>query len=458
MRDKMLKAWYLFPVLFYILIAQSLRRSHGHLRFNHLVFLTVATFLFILWNSNAPKVKAALNFEKMLTLVWFLFSIFLMINNELIYSQNSAWTTLFNFFILANGAFSLLITVNQFIPINLIKAFPIHKLACLNLFAAILIVPMVSPSPIIDVWHYADIGAQLLLNGKNPYEAYYPDLYNGRYELTHGFAYWPTATYAFTLSKAIFGDVRGILVLAQFISAWGLWKIAKNLIQIPELLALIWLSFPVTFFVLEQSWVDGITLPLLTWFFIFLDGRKWIKASLLLAAMCMTKQYMIFLAVLTYFYILKNTTFKQSVIFTISTFLFTCFLAMPFLIWNASVFYSKTVTDLLVLGHREDALSWIAYLSRFYNFYIPGKVTSIIYLVTLLLCCFWVWKKAFNSLSVLFSTSTVVYFVIFLLGKQAFCNYYHMVSLILLIFSVAYYRENSPDKLYQQPSVAFQAS
>lgn len=433
-----------FSLFFFVLLAQILRRSHGHLRFNHLVFMTLSLVVFIFFQLKRDFEfrKNDIITEKVLSLVWVLFSLFLVIGHEVIYSINNSWLVIFKTIFI----FQLFLSILHFsmlFNLNMKKyCKPIMLISCFILFINSVMVLFVSPTPHIDVWHYAQMGGELLLNGVNPYSANYPDLYDGKYDSTHGFPYWPVATYFFTIGK-YFGDVRISLIIAQCFSLLGIIKLSNSLLfKKPMLIILIWMSFPVTYFILEQSWLDGFLIPMIIWSFHYLSEKKLMRSALILGMMCMTKQYMLFYAILSFSYVFRNFGFKRSVEYTAITIFTALVLALPFILWDFQLFYQKTVIDLLNLSYRDDSLSWVAYLLRFYNYRLSPISISLIYMVSTLLLSFWVWRKSRGRINVLISSLIVNYLVVFLFGKQAFCNYYYLVCIFLLSLIMFDYRSD----------------
>lgn len=425
-KKNLLKIWYVFPVIFLIYIGHALKRSHGHLRLKHLIFLTLGMFLIPLWHHL--KEREFFLKSRYLEITAFIFLIFYTIGSELIYSEAGLWNTSIR---IVNFS-----SVAIFIAYLFLKKDALLYLIIGLYSVAHFLVPIATPNPHIDVWVYAMKGADLLLKGVNPYSAYYPDLYDGRYELTNGFCYWPTATFMFTASKFLLKEVRWILVLAHILSLFGLYKYTENskVLSSRLLILIIWTAFPVSLFILEQSWVDGLIIPLIVFSLYALKEGRIFLAGLLLGLMCMTKQYMVFYCVLTFFYVFKARGLKDSIKYTLTTVASALIIAAPFLVWDADTFLQKSVYDLLKLGHREDALSWISYFSRFYSFYIPGSVTGPLYILVTSVFSYFVFKRGDIRSLLIGLTSTFLF--VFLFGKQAFCNYYYLIAIFILIYLV----------------------
>jgi hypothetical protein len=429
-----------------IIMAQGLRQSHGHLRFNHLVFFTLATIIFIWFSKNSSLEKVKENLTKHLLLVSGSFLVFLFEDLELIYTTNhnwiyAIWTNLTIYLFLY-----ILLTLEYFKNLSSSIHSRLHLFFYFIFFLLLInliFVLFASPKPNIDVFEYARLGADYLLQGVNPYLKHYPDLYKGKYDLTNGFCYWPLPALGFTLSRWIFTDVRFILVIFHVLAVWGLKKLVWNTIFTNTqkwLFIFLWLTFPVIYFVLEQSWVDIFILPSIFFTAYYLEKEKILKAALWIGIACAVKQYMIFMTLLFIVYIFKRYGFKRMVHSILVMTITTLTIAAPFLIWDYQLFFEKTVIDLLKLGFRDDALSWVAYFSKLHGIYINGTVSGIIYLITFIALIINLLKLKKIEVKDLYSSIFIIYMIVFLFGKQAFCNYYYMAFAILLTYVITSYK------------------
>jgi len=138
-----------------------------------------------------------------------------------------------------------------------------------------------SPDPTIDVWVYLQIAAERIQQGINPYSLDFPAVYAGKPPAA--FPYSPVTLLYLTPFHATFGDVRYGLVFAIFLAGILCFSQSndgsKKYLHI-SLLAL----FPSTLNVIEQSWIDPVSLIPLAMAIRGLQKRQnyWFVAGLLL--------------------------------------------------------------------------------------------------------------------------------------------------------------------------------
>jgi hypothetical protein len=415
-----------------MVLAQGLRRSHGHLRLKHLILLSICTVLFALLLKYREKISSyflAQSSNRVLVFTYALFSIFLGINHEIIYAHDNNFHLALKGILYTNGVYALYLLVRVYKKLSLGKwAF---RIPFLLIGAAYLLVIPTSPKPHIDVWVFSEMASDYLLSGQNPYAQYYPDLYKGKYDLTHGFIYWPLSLYLYTASSLL-GDVRWILVFIKLLEVFAIFKLMAHKESLTKnLAALAWLTFPVSFFVIEQSWTEEMIIPGIFWSAYFLKSKRWGLAAIALGVMCATKQYMIFLALLSFFFVLRVGGLRNALNYTgLSAATFFALFA-PFLLWDAGLLWQKTVAEVLGMAPRIDSLSWVAYFQRFYQFYIGPTITAPLYLVTLAGLVIYLLKKKSLQAVDYSATLVVMFSVVFLFGKQAFCNYYFLLTAML---------------------------
>ena len=438
--------WSYFPWFFYLLLAESLRESRGRFNLIYLILLTVFLGIFVYWSyvfyfPKRLEVEAQqlrINWEKSeewVKVLWFLFSLALFIKHGMFYAHNSIWILVIKILLGINFITSLLSLGKFFKYPWPFKAF--MSVGLLSLGVSLILIPLASPSPHIDVWYFATIASDLLLQGKNPYLHAYPDVYSGNFEAKFDLIYWPISTYFYALGRAFFGEVRVFLIAAQFIVALGLKKLTEGTKPLFSLgIILLWISYPITFFSLEQAWVEALTFPFLVGFAWCLKQQRWNFAGIMLGNILMTKQYMIFLCVLSFCYVYSLAGKKQAIKYFFITAATSFVIVAPFLWWDKTIFFEKTVLGLLRTPPQEYSLSWIAYFLKFHQIALSGKMVSLVYVLVTFLGCFLVYKNAYKGQSFLWAINIILYFVVFFLGKQAYCNYYHVLALMMLLFLV----------------------
>lgn len=387
-----------------IIFAQAMRRSHGSLKSNHLIFLTLLS-VFILWDKF--KSSPLLNPSKFFCTIVFL--VMGIAKFEVIYPISDSWAWVYRSLFSAILALSLIHYYSK--DLKYLKHL-IYLLIAILFFC----VPIASPEPIVDVWVYYQKAIQAMGNLNNPYELIYPDIYHGAHHYNPKFIYWPTSLYLIA-PIGLFADVRYALVLAMLGSAFLLYK--KLGFELWDLL--IFLLFPINIFVIEQSWIEPLMIPFLILHFVYLREGKGTKAALALGLLCSIKQFMLFPFLLSSIYLVRTEGFKKALIAPVV--IVASFI--PFLLASPEVFLKNTFLEFLHFPARSDSLSWVAHFIFHYNYELSTFVTSSIYVIAFIICGFYVWtKKSLGSLKWGYFLTLAA---TFLFGKQSFANYYFLL-------------------------------
>ena len=303
------------------------------------------------------------------------------------------------------------------------------------LFFAKILVLHVSPAPHIDVFFVNNMAADFALQGKNPYTQIYPDIYNGAYAYLPSFVYGPPYLWWSIPFRWIFGDVRYGHVAAEFMTLIGLilfFKKRTNEKSLIYSLGILWLAFPVSLFVLEQSWIDPVIIMFYVWLLYFLANEKYGISAVIAALLAATKPYSLLVPFLTFIYLFKIqggvTALKWSAICGI---VFLLILA-PFLLDDASGFYKTTIQWMLNAPLRTDSLSLPSLWANVTRQAVPGWLLTLIYLFALGATAQWLFKNPSRDIRMWIYSLIILYGAIFLFGKQAFCNYYYLWAFFIL--------------------------
>lgn len=311
------------------------------------------------------------------------------------------------------------------------------SMACM-LLAHAFVIPA-SPSPFIDVFVNNTLASEYLRSGVNPYAQTYPDIYKNAYAYKPGFLYFPgTLLWQFPF-HAVFGDIRYGFLLAQILIVFSILKISSALGKPPftgPALAGLWIVFPVTLFVLEQSWVDSIVIALVFLSSWSLVRNNWLLTGALLGATFAVKQPAAICTLLGLAWIARNHGFRQAAQAALAAALTFMVVVAPFALPRWQEFYSMSMGSHLDAGLRLDAFNLTAYLARNYGWASSGFQLSMAVLGVLLGLAV-IWKKSgpgqplryFSLPAALF----IAYGFSFLLGKWAFTNYYYFLASLLLL-------------------------
>lgn len=304
------------------------------------------------------------------------------------------------------------------------------------LLAAEVLAIVASPRPYIDVWVKNTMGAAFFLQGQNPYSQTYPDIYHHAFGYEPTFAYWPGLLAWIVPALYVFGDIRYAGFVANAAVAVLLLMLGRRL-RMDDLgiglCILAWLAFPVTYFVLEQAWVDTLTTPVfLVAVIAFLD-RKWAVAGAAMGFLCTIKQYNLVVALFGLLALAGGADRRAAVRYTLAATLVFVVALVPFLISDFDGWWRSTVSKFIDMPARADALTWPAWFQQNGLGAVPSWTYGAFPLALIAGVGFWVWRRrTLPSLRRLNVGIVVAFGATFLLGKQAFCNYYHLLAFFLI--------------------------
>jgi hypothetical protein len=313
------------------------------------------------------------------------------------------------------------------------------------LFAARISVLAISPRPHIDVFTSGTLGAEYLWNGLNPYAQKYPDLYGGLYRYDPVFFYPPTYLVLAAFGY-VMGDIRWANIAAEAITVGAALSFARDHAtpHMARSLWLLWLCFPVYLFMIEQAWVDPIVLAPVAWGMRALSRRQYAWAGVAFGLSLGVKQSMVLMNALCLAWVFRTAGLRAALGFGAWAGLATAAAYVPFLIWDRHALIQSLVTTILETAHRMDALTvsaWFHYLgvadvrvwlTRFASAFSLGAVV-------------WLALRA-RRLSDLTSVVTLTYFVVFLCGYQAFCNYYWFTGGLLALDMLVRIPARAPER------------
>ena len=295
-------------------------------------------------------------------------------------------------------------------------------------FGLRLAMPVVSPSPVIDVFVQFQESAQHLLAGLNPYTVPFSDVYHGTHHYgyhTFGYAYLPANLLLQTVAYRLTGDIRYGSIAAEVVVAMALYRVAMPARGrlAPMLVVLLFLFHPRGLFVIEQGWTEPFiagAFALFLWLRDRRPGSLWSAAAY--GYMLSLKQYLVYF-VLHVFMIERRPK-------ALAAAAATGFLTLvPFLIWNPLSLYTYGVLFQLETPFRPDGLTVVTLLYRLFGF-TAGKWLAAF--VGLGVGVYSYWRFLGLGLMGYLLAVTLTTFAIFLFGSQAFCNYYYLVSVLCL--------------------------
>jgi hypothetical protein len=287
-----------------------------------------------------------------------------------------------------------------------------------------------SPAPFIDVYVFQKDGIAALLHGQNPYALRYPNIYpdaafygEGLSKdgvLQFGYPYLPLSLLLAIPGQVWFGDYR-YAQLAAMVGSAALIAYARRGRVGPAAAALL-LFTPRSFFVLEQGWTDPfVVLGLAAVVFVALRVPRvvpWIF-GLALAV----KQYTLFMIPAALLLIPRPLTFAAVRRFALPTLAMGAVVTLPFIVWGPRDFWFNVVVLQLLQPSRNDALTFLAWLSG------PGqapdpRLAVLAFIAASLAVAIGLWRQP-RTPAGFAMTCAIAYLGFFAFNKQAFANYYY---------------------------------
>jgi len=308
-----------------------------------------------------------------------------------------------------------------------------------------LLVPLASPEPPIDVFSMREQGAAALLAGRNPYETQIRDPIPGgaeQYGYSVGnYAYMPATLLPDALARVLAGDVRVASVLAELLACLCLVQVARR--RLPGLWrspAALLTAAPLLYskgpYVTEMSWTEPLLLgALAAWWALAALGRER-GAAVTFGLFLAFKQYLVFYAV-AFFGEALGRGRPLRVAVPAAVVLAT---VLPFLVWDLESFLAYPVRWMLTenLPFREDALSLAGLWFRTTGAAPPGFLAMAAGAVTaaFLLGRWWRRGPVLDGREDVVLVGTAATLVAFLVGPQAFANYYYFLTNALVLVIV----------------------
>jgi hypothetical protein len=276
-----------------------------------------------------------------------------------------------------------------------------------------------------DVQIFAQEGARLLSEGKNPYSVRMPNVMGADLpfyaagatdkdgKLPFGYPYLPLSLF-FSLPGYWLGDFRFAHVLALVGTAWFLAYARPS--STSQLAATLFLLFPPTTFVLLMSWIEPVTLFCLgATLWCYFRAPRWL--FLALGCLLASKQYTVFLLALLPLLISEKERWRPLLLQSVGVALAIC---LPMALWDWGGFYRSVIEIQFKQPFRTDSLS---YLVTFFD--ATGQQLSPLFGFAALLFGLGLGLRFAPRTATLWcSAGALAYLGFFAFNKQAFANYY----------------------------------
>jgi len=283
-----------------------------------------------------------------------------------------------------------------------------------------------SPAPPIDVFIFQQESSAALLRGENPYGLTFPDIYGSKPyygpglvtagRLNFGFPYPPLSLFMALPGYLLAVDYRFAQLLALTLT--GVFLALMRPDRVGALVAALLLFSPRVFFVLEQGWTEPFAILLLA--ATVACARRWPRAlPLALGLLLAVKQTMIFIPLLAFLLVGGLGDWRGWLRLHWRAGLVALVVTLPLALGEVRGFVTAVITLQFYQPPRSDALSYAAALARA-GLPAPNWLAFVALVPILALA---LWRGARGPAG--FATAVAaLYFVFFVLNKQAFCNYY----------------------------------
>jgi hypothetical protein len=293
----------------------------------------------------------------------------------------------------------------------------------------------VSPTPDIDVWTIQTRGAEVMLEGKNPYVyATVPDT-DPETEFTVPYCYPPFAVYSGTSARAVGGDIRHSLLAALVVSGIAMRFIARRRRKdaaetpLPSILedgpALFFWLAPPLFMILDRSWIDPLQIMLVSLgLAAFVSGRLTL-AAVLFGIVASSKQSMFWVVPLAG--IILRFDWRRWLVMGVAALV----PVLPFVLWDFRALKYANFDFMTGLPGRHDGLCFSAWWSRALGSTFPPQLTFVLSAAAAAGACLRTPRtdpdrSRFAPLG--FARALVAtYFAFFFFNRWAFANYYFLV-------------------------------
>lgn len=294
-----------------------------------------------------------------------------------------------------------------------------------------------SPLPMIDVYIFQRDSATALANGQNPYAITFRDIYQGRSPwygpglsvggiLQFGYPYMPLSLLLTMPAYYLSPDVRYAQLAALVIAAALLAYSQSGLLSTAA--ALLLLSTPRIFFVLEQSWTEPFVVMLLA-AAVFCAVRLPIALPWALGLLAASKQYMpaaLFLSPLIQWQANPSPAGTSRAFWRGAALaaIVAAVVTLPLALWDLRAFWKSAVTLQINQPYRPDSLSLLAWYGLGQKDWQGPAWIAFVALGTMLLLALWRRQQGFGAFPAAIASCFLVFFA---LSKQAFANYYFLV-------------------------------
>jgi len=307
---------------------------------------------------------------------------------------------------------------------------------------AMTIVLIRSSQPHIDVHVFLHDGAIAVLHGHNPYAMTFPDIYpsqlsdlfygpgvvmNGR--ITYGFPYLPVSLLV-AIPGQLLGDVRYSQLIAMIVTALVLRRLASD--QVGRAAAVLGVASVSAIPVLNAAWTEPTIVALLACLVLALERRRYSFVAVFLGLLLVSKQYLV--VTVPTLWLIRQFLTRRVILIGLGA---GAAVTLPFLLVNPAAFWKAIVEFQLVQPFRADSISLLVSSVTAFG-WPPPWTYSVLPLVGGGLTAIALALRAPRTPAAFAAAIGLTLLVTILLSKQAFMNYYFLVSGAFLVAAVAW--------------------
>ena len=298
-----------------------------------------------------------------------------------------------------------------------------------------------------DVQLFLHDGANALLHGHNAYSMTFPNIYpSPRAELfygpgvvvdgrvTYGFPYLPV-TLLVTIPGQLLGDVRFTQLIAMLITALVLRRLAPD--RVGRAASVLGVAAPVAIPMLTGAWTEPSLVALLACLVLALERRRQAMLAVLLGLFLVSKQYVVIAVPVVW--LIGPWLTRRLILICLGV---AAAVTLPFFLVDPTAFWRAIVEFQLVQPFRADSLSLLVSSVKAFG-WPPPWTYSVLPLAGGGLTAIALALRAPRTPAAFAAGVGLTLLVTILLSKQAFMNYYFLVSGALLIAAVAWPTEQS---------------
>jgi hypothetical protein len=356
---------------------------------------------------------------------------------------SSLWLTLTSVYTIL-GLIATRLLVRR--PPHLKWILPLFLLA----YAAITIFFLRSAASHQDVQVFLHDGSDALLHGSNPYSMTFPYIFkspstqlfygpgvviDGR--ITYGFPYLPVSLLV-AIPGHLLGDVRYSQLIAMLITALVLRRLASD--PIGRAAAVLGVAAPTAIPMLTGAWTEPTLVALLACLVLALERRRYVFVAVFLGLFLVSKQYV--MIAIPAFWLIRAWLTPRVIFIGVGL---AAAVTLPFFAVDPAAFWKAIVQYQLIQPFRADSVSLLVSSANTFG-WPPPWTYGVLPLIGGGLTAIVLALRAPRTPAAFAAAVGLTLLVTILLSKQAFMNYYFIVSGAFLIAAVAWPTQPGPAK------------